>query len=275
MYFITRIYFLLFIFIVCETFAQEGTPFITHFNEAKEFETKNWSISQDYENIMLFANRRGILTFDGQTWNQLKLPYIPLVVRKNPHNQKIYLGTNNNYGILTKNNKGLYEYHSLVPDSANIGLITQIEFTDSTIFFYGEQTITRHSINHWSDYKRWDAGNKSFTGIVLTPKNTFFNVSGEGLYRLECDTLFPIVTGFYTENSEILFSLPYNDQRVIVGTDNSKLYTFDGIKYYNYTIKDDGYLKRKYPGRCCKYFRYVNCFCYLIWRGGNCQQKNG
>lgn len=238
-----RMYIMLFILVATRAFAQEGTPYITHFKEVQELETQNWSISQTNEDIMLFANRRGILTFDGQTWNQHKLPYIPLVVKKNPYNQKIYIGANNNYGILTKNNKGLFEYHSLVPDTANIGLITQIKFTDTTIFFYGEQTITRHSINHWSDYKRWDAGNKSFTGIVLTPKNTFFNVSGEGLYRLECDTLFPIVTGFYTENSEILFSLPYNDQRVIVGTDDSKLYTFDGIKYYNYTINDDGYLK--------------------------------
>ena len=223
--------------------AQEGTPFITHFEEVKELETQNWSITQSNENIMLFANRRGILTFDGQSWNQVKLPYIPLVVKKNPFNQKVYVGANNNYGILTKNNKGLYEYQSLVSDTVDVGLITKIKFTDSTIFFYGEQTITRHSLTNQDKYKRWNAGNKSFTGIVLTAKNTFFNVSGEGLYRLESDTLFPIVTGFYTENSEILFSLPYNDQRVIVGTDDSKLYTFDGIKYYNYNINDDGYLK--------------------------------
>ncbi|MEA2106387.1 MAG: hypothetical protein U9P82_06660 [Bacteroidota bacterium] len=243
MYFITRIYFLLFIFIVCETFAQEGTPFITHFNEAKEFETQNWSISQDYENIMLFANRRGILTFDGHEWNTIKLPYIPFVVKKNPYNHKVYVGTNNNYGVLEKNSLGLYEYISLVPDTLDVGIITKIEFTDSTIFFYGEKSISRHNMENPNIFKRWNAKNKFFTRIILTSKNTFFNVAGEGLYRLESDTLFPIVTGFYTENSEILFSLPYNEQRVIVGTDESKLYTFDGIKYYNYKINDEGYLK--------------------------------
>ncbi|MEE4196941.1 MAG: SpoIIE family protein phosphatase [Bacteroidales bacterium] len=238
-----RIYIILFFFIAPQTLAQEGTPFITHYEEVQALETQNWSIGQSNENIMLFANRRGILTFDGQEWNQIKLPYIPLVVKINPYDQNVYMGTNNNYGVLEKNTKGQYEYQSLVPDTSDIGLITKIEFTDSTIFFYGEQTITRHNIYHWNNYKRWDAGEKSFTGIIITSKNTFFNVSGEGLYRLECDTLFPIVTGFYTENSEILFSLPYNDQRVIVGTDESKLYTFDGIKYYHYRINDEGYLK--------------------------------
>src|SRR6056297_2294014 len=109
-----RIYIMLFILIATRALAQEGIPYITHFKEVQELETQNWSISQTDEEIMLFANRRGILTFDGQTWNQLKLPYIPLVVRKNPYNQKIYLGANNNYGILTKNDKGMYEYQSLV-----------------------------------------------------------------------------------------------------------------------------------------------------------------
>lgn len=243
MYFIKKIYFPLLIFIACESLAQEGTPFITHFKESKELETQNWSISQTNENMMLFANRRGILTFDGQAWNQVKLPYIPFVVQKNPYNNKVYVGANNNYGMLEKNSSGIFEYKSLVPDTVNIGIITKIEFTDSTIFFYGEQTITRHNLKDTEVYKRWNANNKSFTGIILTSKNTFFNVAGEGLYRLESDTLFPIVTGFYTENSEILFSLPYNEQRVMVGTDDSKLYTFDGIKYYNYNINDDGYLK--------------------------------
>ncbi len=225
------------------TLAQDGTPFITHFKECKEIETKNWSISQDNQNVMLFANRKGIITFDGQNWNLIKLPFIPFAISKSPIDQKVYVGANNNYGFLEKGPKGEIEYKSLVPDTTDVGIITKIIFTDSTIFFYGENTITRHSVNNYNEYKRWNAkSNKPFTGMFTTYKNTFFNVFSEGLYRLESDTLFPIVTGFYTENSEILFSLPYNDKRVLVGTDESKLYTFDGIKYYNYDINDEGYL---------------------------------
>ncbi|MGM0406984.1 MAG: SpoIIE family protein phosphatase [Bacteroidota bacterium] len=240
---ITKIQFVLFICIASQTIAQEGTPFITHFKESKNFETQNWSISQSNDNIMLFANRKGILTFDGQEWNTIKLPNIPFVVKKNPYDNKIYIGANNDYGILEKNNKGLFEYNSLVPDTSDIGVITKIEFTDSSIYFYGDQSITRHRLKNPEIFKRWYANDKPFSGIIITQKNTFFNVLGEGLYRLESDTLFPIVTGFYTKDNEILFSLPYNDKRVIVGTDDNELYTFDGIKYYNYEINDDGYLK--------------------------------
>ena len=225
------------------TKAQDGTPFITHFKECKEIETQNWSISQDDQNVMLFANRRGILSFDGQNWELQKLPFIPFALKKSPVDHRVYVGANNNYGYLEKNAKGILEYKSMVSDSVDLGIITKIIFTDSTIFFYGENSISRHSIKNPNIFKRWYSKDyKPFTGMFITHKNTFFNVFSEGLYRLESDTLFPIVTGYYTENSEILFSLPYSDKRVRVWTDDSQLYTFDGIKYYNYDINDEGYL---------------------------------
>jgi serine phosphatase RsbU (regulator of sigma subunit)/ligand-binding sensor domain-containing protein len=82
-----------------------------------------------------------------------------------------------------------------------------------------------------------------FTGMFVTPKNTFINVMNKGLYRLESDTLFPIVTGYLTEKIDILFSLPYNKSLVLVGLSDGRLSLFDGIKYYDYQIKDNGYLK--------------------------------
>ncbi len=226
------------------SYAQDGTPYITHFRESKEIESQNWSVCQDEQNVMLFANRKGIMRFDGQNWDLLKIPHIPFALGKNPIDNKVYVGANNNYGYLERDEKGIIQYLSLSSDTAELGIISKIIFSDSTIYFYGDQTITRYSLNDPAKFKRWKAKKgKSFTGILVTNKNTFFNVSGEGLYRLESDTLFPIVTGFYTENNEILFSLPYSKDRILVGTDDSKLYTFDGIKYYNYNINDEGYLK--------------------------------
>lgn len=224
--------------------AQDGTPFITHYQDIKSIENQNWSISQDEQNVMLFANRRGIIAFDGHQWNLIKIPHIPFFLKRNPIDNKVYVGAQNNYGYLERDSKGLIKYVSLSGDTSNIGIVSKIIFNDSSMYFYGDQTITRHNLNNPNKIKRWKAKkNKPFTGILCTNKNTFFNVANEGLFRLEKDTLFPIVTGFYTENNEILFSLPYSKNRILVGTDDSKLYTFDGIKYYNYDINDDNYLK--------------------------------
>lgn len=223
--------------------AQRGAPLLTHYRESREIENQNWSICQDENNVMIFANRRGIMTFDGQSWNIISMPSVPYIIRYNPSNRRVYAGCDNNYGYLEKDETGFYNFKSILTDSASVGLISQILLTDSTVMFYGESSLSRHNLKTNELEKRiWSKENEIFTGIILTSKNTFINVLSKGLHRIEADTLFPIVTGYLTENEEILFYLPYNNKTVLVGLGNSTLSLFDGIKYYDFKIQDDDYI---------------------------------
>ena len=87
-------------FIIC--FGTEGTPLLTHFKESREIENQNWAICQDENNVMLFANRKGILSFDGQDWLSIRIPTIPFSMQANPADGKIYIGGDNNYGYSGK-----------------------------------------------------------------------------------------------------------------------------------------------------------------------------
>jgi serine phosphatase RsbU (regulator of sigma subunit) len=235
--------YLIFIFYTLD--AQEGAPLLTNFKESTEIENQSWAICQDDNNVMLFANRRGILTFDGQGWNFIPIPTIPYSLKYSPIERKVYVGGEDNYGYLARDDKGIYRYHSISGDSSIVGIISRIILTDSTVYFYGEQSISRHNIKTEKlELRLRQKEKKPFTGMFITPKNTFINVLSKGLYRLESDTLFPIVTGYMLENEEILFGLPYNKNLVLLGKSNGELTLFDGIKFYNYPIKDDGYLRQ-------------------------------
>jgi len=225
--------------------AQEGAPLLTNFKESNDIENQNWAICQDVKHVMLFANRKGILSFDGKDWLSIRIHTIPFSMRANPNDGKIYIGGENSYGFLEKDQMGIYSYKELYGDSSGIGVITKIIFRDSLVWFYGEQSISRYNIRDEKVELRLypKADNETFTGMFVTPKNVFINVMNKGLYRLDSDTLFPIVTGYLTENADILFSLPYDDNRVLVGLSNGNISLFDGIKYYNYNINDEGYLK--------------------------------
>ncbi|MCE5345853.1 MAG: SpoIIE family protein phosphatase [Bacteroidales bacterium] len=224
--------------------AQEGSPLLTHFKESREIENQNWAICQDVNHVMMFANRKGILSFDGQNWLSIRMPVIPFSMQANPDDGKIFVGGDNNFGFLEEDQKGSYKYVSLSGDSLNVGVITKITFTDSLVWFYGDRSVSRYNLKDGKlELCLKSKENYPFTGIIVTPKNTFINVMDKGLYRLESDTLFPIVTGYLTEDIDVLFSLPYNKNMVLVGLGDGKLYLFDGIKYYNYQIKDGGYLK--------------------------------
>jgi serine phosphatase RsbU (regulator of sigma subunit) len=224
---------------------QEGASLLTNFKESNEIENQSWAISQDDNNVMLFANRRGILSFDGQGWNFISIPTIPYSLRYNTKEKRVYVGGDNNYGYLARDDRGIYRYFSISGDSSSIGIISKIIFTDSTVYYYGERSISRHNIKSGElELRLRQRGNEPFTGMFITPKNTFINVLSEGLYRLESDTLFPIVTGYLLKDIEILFSLPYSKTHVLLGKSNGDLSLFDGIKFYDYQIKDDGYLRQ-------------------------------
>jgi serine phosphatase RsbU (regulator of sigma subunit) len=224
---------------------QEGAPLLTSFKESSEPENQSWAICQDDNNVMLFANRRGILTFDGQGWSFIPIPTIPYSLKYNPAEKKVFLGGYNNYGYLERDEKGIYRYFSISGDSSAVGLISRIIFTDSTVYFYGEESISRHDIKTGKlELRLRQKENETFAGMFITPKNTFINIFSKGLYRLQSDTLFPIVTGYMSDDYEILFSLPYDKNLVLLGKSNGDLSLFDGIKYYDYPIKDEGYLRQ-------------------------------
>ncbi|MEA1885989.1 MAG: SpoIIE family protein phosphatase [Bacteroidota bacterium] len=234
-----------FFLIIClSSLAQEGIPYISYYDDNVDIEVQNWAICQDPLNVMLFANPHGLLTYDGHQWNLIHLEHIPTALSRCPVDNRIYAGANNNYGILEKNRAGRYEYLPISGDTANTGLITRIIFTDTTVIYYSDKSINVHKLDDLSDYKRWYAEEESpFTGMIAHRGKLFFNVEGKGLYRIESDTLFPIVTGYLTEEREIIFTLPYDDKRKLVGTDDNKLQLFDRIKYYDFEINKPEYLQ--------------------------------
>lgn len=198
--------------------AQRGSPLLTHYTESRNIENQSWAICQDDDRVMHFANRKGILVFDGVDWTTLKLPTIPYSMQKNPYDGRIYIGGDNKFGYIGKDESGSFRFISLSGDSALTGTITRIIFDGLSAWFYSEQSINRFNLQtNRVDLSLNSKPGYPFSGMFVTPENTYINVFDKGLYRLESDTLFPIVTGYLTEKTEILFSLPYNSKLVLLG----------------------------------------------------------
>ncbi len=53
---------------------ESGRPFITNFSP-KEYraEAQNWDIAQDSKGLLYFGNSGGVLQFDGNQWQLIKL----------------------------------------------------------------------------------------------------------------------------------------------------------------------------------------------------------
>ncbi|MCU0455472.1 MAG: SpoIIE family protein phosphatase [Bacteroidales bacterium] len=224
---------------------QHGSPLLTHFMESREAENQSWAICQDEDQLMLFANRKGISAFDGIEWKHISIPTIPYAMQKNPRDGRIYIGGDGNFGYIRKDDTGSYTYVALSEDTAGTGIITRIIFSESHIWFYSDQCAIRwQQATGKPDLRLRSRPGEPFTGIFTRGDNTFLNVYGKGLHRLESDTLFPIVTGYLTEQTNILFALPFSSNMVLTGRSDGTLALFDGIKYYDYQVGDEGYISR-------------------------------
>lgn len=232
----------MFIFLTIKS--QDGVPLLKHFSESRELENQNWAICQNENKVMFFANRKGILSFDGEEWSPLKIPIIPFSMQMNPNDNKIYIGGENNFGFIEKQSSGTYSFVSLSGYTSNLGLITKILIDDSIVWFYGDKTISTYNIKTRKQQLKFSSKEGfPFTGIIITTAGTFVNVGNRGLCITEGDSLVPVVNGNVTEKSSILFFLPYNIESVLVGKHDGSLSLFDGKDFFDYSVQDEGYIR--------------------------------
>jgi|GEM_PF-433245 len=232
---------LVFLIIPWLTQAQRGQIMLTHVRENNQFQ--NWSVAQDSLNNMYFANRKGILQYNGERWNFIDTRAMPYALYTHPSSGKVYVGAEQDIGYLKTNETGRHIYKSLTPKTSIPGKFINIEPVDSVIYFMSQQVIIRIDPSQPGQKKFWRAeANQPFTGMVHNNQHVFINQWNEGLHRLQSDTLFPIVSGYKLKNQEILFSLPYDSTRVLIGTDANRLYLFDGMKISPYRVANHSYL---------------------------------
>src|SRR5690554_669112 len=92
-----------------------GTPIIKNFStEVFRGGIQSWGITQDNREIIYIANNFGLLEFDGVTWNIYPVKNGTKV--RSVHigtNDRIYVGSQADFGFFSPNAVGTLIYHSL------------------------------------------------------------------------------------------------------------------------------------------------------------------
>ena len=247
---IWKIFIVVFFLFLCkhvsQIHAQEGIPFMTNFYIPGGFSPQNWGMIQEENGAMLFANRRGILSFNGsddEGWKYLKPDIIPYSIAKDPHSGKIYVGSNNEFGFIERNEFGDFEFVSMAESDMSYGDITDIAFTEASVYFYSTICITK--INKDLPNERPCIKEKSgelFAGFFIHDSKLYVNIKDKGIYLERNGSLIPLSERNLFDNVSISFFLPFNDNKTLIATDNSFLYLFNGSGFMDYIIKDEDYL---------------------------------
>ena len=167
--------------------SQEFPPIISFFSEDYQAENQNWGITQSDKGLIYVANNKGLLEYNGATWQVYQTPNETIMRSVEFYDQKIFTGFYMDFGYWKKNNKGILYYTSIVEtqkikmlEDEQIWSIVEIDgwmlFKSlQRIYLYDLQTKTVKVIN--SDFK--------ISKLVKVDGIIYFQEEGKGFFKIE------------------------------------------------------------------------------------------
>lgn len=235
-------------FIFTDSFSQNtiGIPDIINYTKSNyNAGTQNRCIAQDKNGIMYFANYDGLLTFDGTFWKTYPLPN-KTVIRSLAlgEDNKIYVGSQSDFGYFTPNKNGDLNYISLknlIPDKSKV--FTEVWETisyENDIFFRTRSTIYRFSNNAISVYptlSEWQFLGKSNHQLIAQDAQS-------GLVEFKFGLWQPLVQkNSFPKGFLVTTIFEFGKDTTFITTINSGFFLLTGNKILKFELKNKALFK--------------------------------
>ena len=198
--------------------------------------TQNWSIDQDKNGNIYFANNSGLIQFDGSTWRKYALPNNTAIRSLKINSGKIFVGGNNEFGYFKPNEKGELKYFSLSKlirnkDNQNINLIWRIHVFKGEVIF---QSFTKAFFYKNNKLNVLNAP-KKFQFSFIINKRLLFQDKVLGLLEYKNQKLYPLKGTTVLNDKEIWAIFPLPDNKMLMATLEKGLFVYDynSVKEWN------------------------------------------
>ena len=208
--------------------AQEHPPIEVYTAKDYGAETQNWSISQSENNYIYVANNKGLLEFNGATWQLYESPNETILRSVHVIDNYIYTGSNGDFGYWKANEKGKLNYTSL-SKQYNIKLLDDEEFwniinIDDYILF---QSLKRIYILNTVDESFNTIESKSIIYKVFkVAGDIYFQETKRGLYKIENGTS-KLVSNDQVLLSNRLVNVFSQNEKLLLETENDGFYIYE------------------------------------------------
>ena len=209
-----------------QSFPEKGMPQIENFTPQHYLKKgKVWDIASAPNGIVYMAADKGLLEYDGKTWNAFKgsngFTRSLLVL----NDSLIYTGSDLDFGVWKKNKNQTFEYTSLYPFQEDINEVNE-EFWHVKSYKDNILFISFHNIYLYKNQQltKIPAPNK-FSGSFSANDSVYFVDEKEGLFVLSNLALKQILQ--YIPNNSIEIKGLYNSNtNFILVTKDKGLYTY-------------------------------------------------
>ena len=210
---------------------------------------QNWSVTQGNDGKIYFGNNRGLLVYDGIRWKLYQLSnQTPIRSVYVSADNRIYIGSFEEFGYYQENEKGELVYHSLKAQ------IKDYPFNNDEIWRICEYNGKIY-FQSFSSYFIYDGESAYAVTTDLRP-HYFFSVNGrlyaqfirDGFYVMHQDEFMRLISVEQLNNDHVVSALPYNEQLLLV-TAKSGLYLYDNGKLTPWQISSNDLLKKSIANR--------------------------
>ncbi len=206
-----------------------GQPFITNYS-IKEYNanSQNWAVAQDNNGLMYFANNNGVLQYDGQVWELLKINKGAIVRSLIVDTANtLFVGAENEFGFIKANCYGKLHYTSLSdslnPDDKVFSNINKIYLTSNGVLFCSNKKIFRY-LN--GKLQTINLSNGGFLSLMAND-TLYMGDYWEGLMFLVNNTFNRCKGGEFYIEKDVFCVMPYENNRLLIATSNHGVFIYN------------------------------------------------
>jgi hypothetical protein len=215
--------------------AQTGNYFLSHFSPTKEhFDNICFDIAQDDRGVMYFANKAGLLLFDGRNWDMIK-GYSAIYSVNISEDNSIFWSGAKGFGQVIVNREGFQEL-KLLSDSTTSDVFQTLVVNEHA-YFLTEKTIYHYNSKTQSITKILSPSDAVFYKLFELFGAVYINTSS-GVLKVEGGKLSPSRIGI---NSEVVFSSKIENHYVIGTADNQIWTCGEDLVFKQVKIQDQQY----------------------------------
>ncbi len=247
----TKFHILVFLFLLSTILSGQvkniGVPDIRNYKRTDyKGGTQNWSIDQDKNGNLYFANNNGLYQFDGSSWTKHTLPNSTSVrCVKVDKSGKIYVGGYKELGYFKADSKGRLKYTSLSQliqskNNKELDFVWKIHIIKGEVIF---QSFARAYLFKNNKLKILQAP-KRFQFSFQINNTLYLQDTEAGLLEFKNGQLYPLKGTTALNNTEVwaMFKMP--DNKLLIATLEKGLFIYNNEKITPWNTEADIFIKK-------------------------------
>ena len=200
---------------------------------------QNWQAAQSKEGWMYFANNKGLLEFDGNTWHTYPLPGNAKVRSVRVCGDTIYVGALGQFGLFTRSPKGQLIYQRLSESADKTGQLNiwNIHQIGNDIYYQCDNALYINSCETKIDSPR----GISYSTVVY---NRLYAVGSQGVFVLVGDEFQQLQGIDINRTSRIVSILPYQQGQLLLASSDKGLFLYTDNHVTPFHTAADGFIAR-------------------------------